>query len=276
MTMIIPESHFVQIPWKVLFGDSVELGKPFLSIAPKPFQAININFACCKSFSMIDSQMAITTEHQGVVATKFIGVNDSASPHHLHGLIQQTFSSDVLNHRYLDFSVSLEDTEDGNLTCCSPTTLTLTTASEIGFIKFYLTGEPEITFGSQQGFPDKVTYSQDGRIAQANLGGHLMSGDIEFKELDDPQQLFKRNTASSNPPIREVMKGVSAAFATEFLAFQTIDFIAVTITAENMAVFPAEFPEEQSGPVFCFPYEFKGFELTKAHMHKIIPVQDPL
>jgi hypothetical protein len=72
------------------------------------------------------------------------------------------------------------------------------------------------------------------------------------------------------------MNGVSAAFTAEFSAFQSIDFIAVTSAAENMAIFPAEFPEEQSGPVFCFPYEFKGFKLTKTHMHKIILVQDVL
>jgi hypothetical protein len=103
-----------------------------------------------------------------------------------------------------------------------------------------------------------------------------MSRDIEFKELNNPQQFLKWNSALPNPSIRKVMEGVSASFTPIFFAFQTIDFIAVTIAAENMAIFPAEFPEEQSGPVFRFPYEFKGFKLTNSHMHKIILVQDVL
>jgi hypothetical protein len=276
MTMIVPESHLVQVSWKVLFGDSVELGKPFLGVAPEAFQAVNINLACCKSFSMVDSQVAIPAEHQGIVTPELIGVNYRTAPDHFNGLVKQAFGRDVLNHRHLHFSVSLEYTEDRNLTCRSPATLTFSTAAEIGFIEFDLAGGPEIAFSSQQGLPDKMTPPQDRRIAQANLCGHLVRGDIEFKELDDPQQLFQRYPALSNPSIREVMKGASAAFTAEFSAFQTIDFIAVTNAAENMAIFPAEFPEEQSGPVFCFPYEFKGFELTKAHMHKIILVQDAL
>jgi hypothetical protein len=82
---------------------------------------------------------------------------------------------------------------------------------------------------------------------------------FEFKELNDPQLLFQWNPALTNPPIREVMKGVSAPFTPKFFAFQTIDFIAVTISAENMAVFPAVFSEEQLCPVFSSSYEFKGF-----------------
>lgn len=276
MTMIIPESHFVQVPWEVLFGDAVKLGKPFLGVTPEAFQAVNINLACCKSFSMVNPQMAIPAEHQGIIAPEFIGVNYRAASDHLYGLVKQAFGSDVLNHRHLHFSVSLEYTEDRNLACRSPATLTFSTAAEIGFIEFDLAGGPEIAFSCQQGVSDQMTHPQDRRIAQTDLRGHLVRGDIEFKELYDPQQLFQRYPALSNPPVREVMKGVSAAFTAEFLAFQAIDFIALTGAAENMAIFPAEFPEEQSGPVFCFPYEFKGFELTKAHMHKIILVQDAL
>lgn len=276
MTMIVPESHFVQVPWKVLFGDSVELGEPFLGVTPEAFQAVNINLACCKSFSMVNPQMAIPTEHQGIIAPEFIGVNDRATPDHLNGLVKQALGSDVFNHRHLHFSVSFEYTEDRNLACRSPATLTFSTTAEIGFIEFDFAGGPEIAFSGQQGVPDKMTRPQDGRIAQTDLHGHLVRRDIEFKELYDPQQLFQRYPALPNPSIREVMKGVSASFTAEFFAFQTVDFIAVTNAAENMAFFPAEFPEEQSGPVFCFPYEFKGFELTKAHMHKIILVQDAL
>jgi hypothetical protein len=55
------------------------------------------------------------------------------------------------------------------------------------------------------------------------------------------------------------MKGISASFAPELFTFQTIDFRAVTIGAENMAIFPTEFSEEQFCTVFSFPYEFEGF-----------------
>lgn len=274
--MIVPESHFVQVPRKVLFGDPVELGKSFLGVAPEAFQAVNINLACCKSFSVVNPQVTVTAEHQGIVAPELIGVNDRAAPDHLDGLVQETFGSDVPDHRYLHFTVSLEYTEDLNLACRTPATLAFSAAAEIGFIEFNFAGGPEIAFSGQQGLPDKMTHPQDRRIAQTDLRSHPVCRNIEFKELYDPQQFFQRYPALPDPSIREVMKGISAAFTAESSAFQTIDSVPVTSAAENMAIFPAEFPEEQSGPVFCFPYEFKGFKLTKSHMHKIILVQDAL
>ena len=43
-------------PESVSFGDSVELGEPFLRILQKPPKTVNINLACCESFR-VDSQM---------------------------------------------------------------------------------------------------------------------------------------------------------------------------------------------------------------------------
>lgn len=259
MTMIVPKSHFVQIPWKVFFGDSVELCKTFLSIAPEAFQTVNINFACGKSFPMVDSQMPVTAEHQGVIAAEFVSVNDGATSDHFHSLSQQAFGSDVFYYCHLYFSVSLQDTKDGNLSGSTPATFTFTPAAEVGFIELNLSGEPEIAFSDHQGPSDEITYPQDSGIAQTDLSCYPACRDFEFKEFNDPQQLFQRNAALTNPPIREVMKGISASFAPELFTFQTIDFMAVTIGAENMAIFPTELSEEQFCPVFSFPYEFKGF-----------------
>lgn len=276
MTMIIPKSHLIQVTRKVLFRDSVELSKSFLGVAPEALQAININLACRESFAVVNPQVTIPAEHQGIISPEFIGVYNRASPDHLDGLVKQALCRYVLNHRYLHFSVSLEYTEDRNLACRTPATLTFSTAAEIRFIQFDLASCPEIAFCGYHGVPDKMTHPQDCWVAQTDLSGHLVCGDVEFKEFNYPQQLFQRYPTLSNPPIREVMKGVSATFATEFSAFQTVDFITLTGTAENMAIFPTEFSEEQSDPVFCFPYEIKGFKLTNCHMHKIILVQDVL
>jgi hypothetical protein len=83
--------------------------------------------------------------------------------------------------------------------------------------------------------------------------------DIEIKKLNDPHRLFQRDPTPTTPSIREVVKGVPASFAPELFVFQTIDFMAVTPGAENMAFFPPEFPEEQFRPAFCSPHDFKGF-----------------
>jgi hypothetical protein len=276
MTVIVPKSHFVQISREVLFRHAMELGEPFLGVVPKAFQAININLASGKALPMVHSQVAVTTEHQGIIPSEFVRVNNGAPPDHFHGLTQQAFSRDVLDHGNLDFSVSLEDTEDRNLSSSPSTAVAFTTATEVGFIQFDLARSPEIAFSSHQSLSYEIADTQNGRITQPDLGGNFMGRNVEFKELDDPQQLFQGNAAQSDPSIREVMKGISTPLTTVFFAFQTIDSVTVTTTAENMAIFPAEFPEEQFRPVFCFPYEFKGFQLTQSHMHKIILVQDVL
>jgi len=93
--MIVPKSHFVEIPWKVFFGDHMEFGETFLGIAPEAFQTLNINFARGKSFPMVNAPMAVSAEHQGVITPEFIGVNDGTASYHFHGLSQQAFRSDV-------------------------------------------------------------------------------------------------------------------------------------------------------------------------------------
>jgi len=48
----------------------------FFGPAPETFEAVDVNFTGCKSHIVIDLKMPVTTKHQTIIASKFVGVND--------------------------------------------------------------------------------------------------------------------------------------------------------------------------------------------------------
>jgi hypothetical protein len=118
-----------------------------------------------------------------------------------------------------------------------------------------------------------MAYPQDGWITQTGLLGYSVCRYLKFKELDDPEHCFERNTNLVNPSSGEVMERTSASFAAVFFISQPVNSVAVTTAAKNMAFFPALFSEKQPCPIFTFTYEFEGL---KHHIHKINLVQDVL
>lgn len=85
---------------------------------------------------MIDAQMTVSTKHKSIVASEAIGVNDGPSPDRLDCHIQDFLSGEVRHYLSLHHTVSLENTEDGNLSCGTTASLTLSAAPEVGFIHF--------------------------------------------------------------------------------------------------------------------------------------------
>ena len=65
--MIIPELQFLEGQGKPLRGDSVVFDDPFLGVAPESFQAVDVNPAAGKVFSVIHPQVSITEEHERIV-----------------------------------------------------------------------------------------------------------------------------------------------------------------------------------------------------------------
>jgi len=227
----------------------MELCQPLFCKAPKAFKAINIHFPCCEPFPMIYSQMTIATEHQGIITSEFIGVNDGASADHFHSLVQQTVGGNIAHHRYCHSTVSLEDTEDRYLACSSSTTSSFTSSAEVRFIDLDFSRKPEIVVRSRQGHPYDLASFVGCRVAQSGLLCNLTSRYFQFKELNDPQP----------SSIRKVMKAITTSFAAVSAITNSIYFIATTIAAKNMAVFPANFLEIFSSSTLAFPYRFEGY-----------------
>lgn len=271
--MIVSKSHFVKVKWEVLFGDAMEFGQSFFGVAPEAFQSVNIHFPVGKSFTMVYSKMAIATEHKGVIATEFIGVHDSPTSYHFHRLGQEALSSNIGHDRNAYLASSFEDTEDRDLACSTAATFSLSATTKVRFVHFHLAVKQLIALGSPECLSDEVTCPQDSGITQTGLLSNSVRRNFKFKELYNPEHCFKRNPNLANPTSGKVVERIPTPFAAVLFTSQTINSVAMTTAAKNMAFFPALFPEKKTCPIFSFTYEFKGL---KQHIHKIVLVQDAL
>lgn len=240
----------------------MKLGQPFLRIAPKAFQPIDIDLAGGEALAVIDSQMSVPAEHQSIVAAELVGVDNRASANGFDGHVQQTLRRDISNDLDLHDAVSLEKSEDGDLSGRASTAFPLASASEIGFVQFNLTPQKKIAVQvSQDCPPQNRDRLERGRITQSDLLGNFAAGQLHLKELEDPQPLLIRNSQPVDPPARKVMERVAAAIAAVAFARDPIAFSAPTACTENTAISCTRFFKEQSGSIFRFTDELKGLEL---------------
>ena len=123
MSMVVSELHFLQIEREHHFRDSVMLNQPFLRIRPEALQAVYINLSGAEPSLMVDSEMAVTAEHQRVVAMELVGINDAASTDHLNCHAQEGLGRDVGHNLDFDHPLALEDAEYRDFTGCSPSTV---------------------------------------------------------------------------------------------------------------------------------------------------------
>ena len=158
------------------------------------------------------------------------------------------------------------DTADRNLSSSPSATFTFTSSPKVRFIYLDFSREPESIISGRQSHAYNLTCFVGRRIAQPCLLRNLTSRHFQFKELNDPQPCFKRNINRIQPSIRKVLKAFTASFAAVSAIANPINFIAVTIAAKNMAVFPAIFFEIFSSSKLGFTYGFKG---VKGHRYKI-------
>ena len=256
ISMIIPKLHFFQVKREPFLGDAMEFDDAFLGVTPESFNAIDVDLPIAKMFAMVKVDMPVTTEHKGIIALELVRVNNATTPNHLDRQIQQRLGLDV----HMDTAVPLEDAEYGNFVGRSASALAFALTSEIGFIQFDRPVHPIRRF---DGIPNRLPNELDGLqscgITQSNLLGNPTCGNLQFKELDDPQPLLRADLDTIQPTVAEVMEGVLTPRATVPFTKQPINFIAVTPTAKNMPFFPTEFTQVQPGTFFTFYDELKGF-----------------
>ena len=240
--MIIPKFHFFQIQREPFFGDAVELNKPFFSIAPEPFDTVDVDLAIAKMFTMVKIDMPVTTEHERIIAFEFVGINNAAAPDHLDRQIKQCLGFNILDHLHMDKAISLEDAEYGNLIKGPASSFTFALAPKVRFIHLNRPVHPIWRYDIMpDGQSNDLNGLKDGRITQADLLSDLAGGDIQFKELDDPQPLFRADLNLVQPSIAKVMEGVVTPLTTIPFTQQSVNFIATAPAAENVPFFPAEF-----------------------------------
>lgn len=258
--MIISKFHFFQVKREPFFGDTMKFNNAFFGITPKALNAIDVNFAVTKMLPMVNVDMPVTTEHQSIITFEFVGVNNASAPDHFDGQIKQSLGLDVFNSLHMDTAVSLEDAEDGNLVNRPTASFAFAFASKVRFVQFNCPIHPVRGPDTMTNrLPDDLDRLEGRGITQAHLLSNPAGRDFQFKELDDPQPLLGTNFSFTDPTVTEVMEGVVTPLTSVFFTQQPVDFIAITSAAKNMPLFPAEFTQIQSGTVFTFDDELKGF-----------------
>jgi hypothetical protein len=238
----------------------MEFDQSLLGETPKAFEAIDIHFARREAFPMIDSKMTIAAEHKSIIAPELIGVYNRSTTDRFDGHAEQGLCRNVFDDFDLDRPVALQNAENRNFSGCPATTLPFAPTTKIAFVQLNFTTEKQVgILTGDDSESDDRDCLQDRRITQAYLLGNLPGRNFEFKELNDPQPLLKRDVQLIDPAIREVVEGVFTSFASVSSADDPIDFSASTACTKNRPIFPTRFFKEKSRSIFRLSNKFKGF-----------------
>lgn len=247
MSIIVPKLHFFQVQGELLFGYPMELSQPFLGVAPESFQAVNVDLTPSKMLAMVHPQMPIPTKHQGIIASKFIRVHDTPSSHFLQGGVEQDLSTDIRNHLHSHDPVSFQNTENRHFPCGSAASFTLSSASEVGLIRFDLSSEQLWGIESHNRLSDQMAGPQDRRIAQPDFFGDSPSRDLQLEQFDDPQPLDRRDAKLTHKATSEVRKFVPTALTPVAATGDPIDLSLPTSNTESGTLFPTRFSQVSAG-----------------------------
>jgi hypothetical protein len=155
----------------------MKLNNSFFCITPKTFQAIDVNLATAKSFSMINSEMPIATKHQGVITSEFIGIDDRASSNSPDRQIENSLCTHILEDLYLHKPLSLQNAKNRDFVSSSPATLPLPSTSKVSFICLNFTFQEKIAISSVScdRLPDKVKGLKNRRVRETQLLRSLLN-----------------------------------------------------------------------------------------------------
>jgi hypothetical protein len=240
--VIVPELEFFEVKREPLRRDAVVLVKPLFGEAPEALEAVDVNAAPGEALGVIDLEVAIATEHETVVGTESIGVNDAASAYGFDREVEQGFSANIGDRLDPDTAGPLQNAEDRDFSRCTSTTFSLTPATEVGLVQLH--------FFTQKFFPilgvaeNGPAQNRDGLVgglvADPELSGHLPGRDLKLEKLDHPEPLRAGQSALVDPPSGQLTKGVIASAATTPPVRQTVQFSAQTTGTKPVPQFEAE------------------------------------
>lgn len=212
----------------------------FFGVTPKSLDSVDINFSGGEFSFMIDSQMPIATEHQRIIASKFIRINNGPSSYGLNGQGKQSFGTDIFNHFNFDNPIPFQNTKYGDFIKCASASFPFPSATKVSLIQFNLAVEKLLAplSISHNRYSDQINRSQHRRIAKAKLLGDFSCRKLQLKELNDPKPLFMTDSEFVEPPSGKIMEGITTAFTSESFTNDSINFIAPASNAETTVVFP--------------------------------------
>lgn len=90
---------------------------------------------------MIHVQMPVSAEHEAVVTLEFVRIDNGPSADLFDRQPQQCLGRHIRNHRDLNDTVSLQDTEDRNLAGGTTTSFPFPLAAEVALVQFALSSQ---------------------------------------------------------------------------------------------------------------------------------------
>jgi len=257
--MIISKLLFFKIERKASWRDAMMLNQSFLGIAPEAFDAVNIDLPPSKSLSVVYPEMPVSAKHKAVVAFKPVGIDNSSSPDCLHRHIKERSCADILNYFNFHQAISLKDAKDRDLVLSSPSSLTLASTSEVGFISFNFPAKDEHTIIGMRDntFSDNIECLKRCGIRKPCLHRRFTGRDFQLKELDKPKPLLSRDIEAADPAASEYGEFVSAAGATKAITSDSINLSFVTSVTKNAPIFLTRLFEIFPGTLLRFYDCFK-------------------
>lgn len=273
--MIISKFHFFKVEGKFPLRHPMKLYKSLFRITPKTLKAINIDLPGAKPLFMIHFKIPVPTKHQGIIASKFICIDNRTPSYGFYRHLQNRFYRDILNHLYLHLPVAFQYPKNRHFMEGSSAASTLPSPSKIGFIQVHLLTQKlsDIGAGAYHRVSNYIHGLKSRGVVYLELLGDLIRRNLQSKELYQPKPLFIRDIKSINPSPRKIMKRITTSFTSIAFLSNSIYFIASTFGAKNMAIFPAEFFKKQPSFIFCFCNKFKGFYLHWHHytINNLVP-----
>ena len=223
--VIISKLQLLEVERELLMGYAMMFHKTLLGIAPEALQPVDVHPATGEVRAVIDPQVPIAAEHQGVIDPEAVGVYDTAAAHLLDGQPQDGLGAHVWDRLDTDPSLPLQDTENRNFSGGAPTSLAFASASEVSFIEFDFASQEHISIAGmcQDRRPNGIDSLQGGVVGQAHLLGALAGREFQFEEFDDPQPLVGGQPPSINPAPGKVLEGVATACTSSPVVFEEIE-----------------------------------------------------
>lgn len=240
--MIVPELLLLEIERKANRRDAVMFDQPFLGITPEAFHAVNVHSTTREASPVIDFQMPIPTEHQGVIDLILVRIDDAPAANLRDGQLHDRPCFDVGQHLSPDTAIALKYAKDRHFPGSSTSSFSFSTAAEIGFIDLdFASQQPSSIIGMSHDSQAKCRYrSQCSSIGDAELKRDLPSRHLELEQFYQSQPISTTERSVIDPAAAEVMKGVSTSTAAPPSVAQSVEFFMPTKGAKSLMVFEAK------------------------------------